>query len=71
MDISRSNSARGGEILLLAPGWTFLVIFGMQWGNSLTRPRMDISRRDSARGGEILLLAPGWTSVVLVRRVVG
>ena len=26
LDISRGHSARGGEILLLAPGWTSLII---------------------------------------------
>ena len=26
LDISRGGSARGGEILLLAPGWTSLVV---------------------------------------------
>ena len=91
MDISRSDSAHDGEILLLAPGWTFLVVFrhavgkfsyspqdghlsscfGAWWGDSLAHPRLDISCLGSAGGGEILLFAPGWTSLAVILRVVG
>ena len=71
MDISRRQLARGGEILLLTPGWTSLVIFRRVGEDSLTHPMLDISHHRSARGGEILLLTPGWTSLVIVRRMVG
>ena len=71
MDISHHCSVRGGEILLLAPGWTSLSSFGAWWGDSLTQPRLDISHHCLVRGGEIHLIAPGWTSFVVIRRVVG
>ena len=75
----RIRQQSGGEILLLIPGWTSLVVIGYTWwGDSLTRPR----RKEMCLGtslslvvqrvvGEILLLAPGWTSLVIVWRVVG
>ena len=62
LDIFGHRSARGGGILLLAPGWTSLVVVQRVVGRFSYSLGRDISGRHSARGGEILLLAPGWTS---------
>ena len=51
LDISRHCSACGGEIHLLAPGWTSPIII----------QRWTYSCHHSASSGEILLLIPGWT----------
>ena len=61
----------GGEILLLALGWTSLVIIRHVVGRSSYSPQDGLSHRCTARVGEILLLAPGWTSLILIQRVLG
>ena len=75
MDISRRRSARGGDILILAPGLTSLVVVrrmvGIFFFFFFTRQKMDIFRRRSERSGEITLLAIGWTSFVIALCVVG
>ena len=71
LDISRHRSAHGGEILLLTPGWTSLVIIRRVVGVILLLTPGWTSRHRSAHGGEILLLTPDWTSLVVVRRMVG
>ena len=74
----------GGEILLLAPGWTYFVVVRRIVGNLPHYTPNDDARCPSwgelknlptmlschsERGGEILLLAPSWTSVVVWRVV--
>ena len=71
LDISRHPSTRHGEILLLALGWTSLVIDRHVVGRFSYSPQAGLSGYCSARGGKIFLLAPDWTSLVVVRRVVG
>ena len=39
MDISRLRSSRGGEILLLAPGWTSLIVFPRMVGRFSYSPQ--------------------------------
>ena len=66
LDISRGCSAHGGEILLLAPGWTSLVIVRHMVGEILLlTPGWTSLIRVRHVVGEILLLAPGWTSLII------
>ena len=63
LDISYCLSTRGGEILLLTPGLTSLVVVWHVVGR--------FSYRLSVHGGKILLLTQGWTSLIIVQRMVG
>ena len=69
--LSRRCFAHGGEILLLAPGWTSLLIIRYVMGRFSYSPKLRICGCCSARDGEVLLLAAGWTSLVVVQCVLG
>ena len=69
--MSICHSARGGEILLLTPGWKTLAVVKCVVGQFSYSPQAGISSHRSARGGGDSLTHPWLESLVIIQCMVG